>query len=217
MELELKNIPISHEAIDGDKKVHWKYKGDVDEAGKRSGQGVLEYTCSSGLGMVSTTIILDGKWQNDMLHGYGVLRINGVQIYAGNWFNGEMALSAPMDVEGASRTQTELIDMDALEPEVLEAVWMFTSGMQSAPFLTIDTTKRESKGGGDEIPTEMEKEDVESQHEHKWWTLLFGPRIDTKYTMRLPDSEGPRDLFEFLLMSVTWFIACLVIFLLFLS
>ena len=217
MEVELSGPKANDEGSNMTKRIRWQYKGDVDEGGKRCGSGVLEYQCSVNSGVTTTSITMDGKWQDNVLHGYGILRINGTQIYAGNWFNGNMMLSGPVDVEGArhsandrmrmkdkNQSDLSLIDIDALEPHIFEAMWMFISDVQSASFLA----ENKSRGAGLRMKggksfMDFEEEDIEPH--------------DSSEIKTTSASEEPRDLAEFVLMSMTWFIGCILIFLLFLS
>ena len=105
MEVEIGDLHLYYEESESDRAIRWNYKGDVDDKGKRSGQGVLEYMDS---GVTSTSIILEGNWQGDVLHDYGVLRVNGTRIYAGNWFNGHIMQSGSIDIEGAYHTEDEM-------------------------------------------------------------------------------------------------------------
>ena len=227
MEVEIGDLHLYYEESETDRAIRWNYKGDVDDKGKRSGQGVLEYMDSC---VTSTSIILEGNWQDDVLHGYGVLRVNGTQIYAGNWFNGHIMLSGSIDIEGAYHTEDEMklkdkgqsdfsfVPVDALGPDVFESLWMFTSGVQCAPFLAESTLIGSGRGENvGKSPEDVDEEDIEPHQEHQWWTALFGSKINASNTKTDSASDGPRDLIEFLLLSLTWFVACLILFLLFLS
>ena len=102
IELEMRHSPDQTPSSESDllHSIVSSFEGDKDEDGLRNGKGVLKYTCSNGSPMHVT---LDGEWKDNLMHGHGALYINGVEIYAGTWLNGHIALSTTVDVEEESR------------------------------------------------------------------------------------------------------------------
>lgn len=185
------------------KNIEWTYKGDKDEKGKRSGIGSLQYKVDYGGKLAPTFVVVEGQWENNVLHGVGSLNVNGTEVYEGNWVNGSMSLRKPspsstgkdLDKGGSDQgdEDSKLLgsDLDLSNPATLDGIWMLCSNT----FIEDDA--------------EVEDQNDKANAKKSNWLSTFADE-----TLNLKEH---RDLLDFISMSSSWFLGCLIIFLIFIA
>ena len=157
------------------------------EDGLRKGRGRLEYKLDYGGNLAPTFVIAEGEWENDVMHGLGSLTINGVKVYEGNWKHGSICLRKTDSAE-----ECTISDLDLSNPAILDSMWMLSSNT----YILQDVVDGENQ------------EEACIKNRSSWLGRFMNDTLNLKqYT----------DTFEFLSLTGSWFMVCLLIFLIFIA
>lgn len=187
------------------KKNYYEYTGSYNDLLQRHGQGRLVHVIEKLTNdtSVSTKVVIEGTWENDVLHGHARIEMDGVVVYDGNWDKGFMTMKPNQNSTGPNRkvivnskqltapTQSstaEECEVSNLNTHLLELLWL--EGANQC-YQVLDNEKS---------PVEAEKKSSKDANVKE--------AIDEKETVHNP--SGPETFSQFLGLVFAWFVASVI-------
>ena len=164
---------------------------------------MLQYKIEYGGKLAPTFVEIEGKWENDVLHGFGTLTVNGTKIYEGNWVNGSMSLRKPDSSasareggqgnsdKGVKDSKLFSSDLALSDPATFDALWMLCSNTNITDDASLD-----------------EQNEAANAKQSNWLSTFMDEKLNLK---------EHRDVLDFISISASWFMGCLIIFLIFIA